>query len=88
MPKPAGKLKTTVPDGFWENLKNQKIMKSLNIEKMEATHGGGFIDGACAVVGFTDAALAVRVLVGASVNPVFGGALIVAGVGCFVYSIW
>jgi hypothetical protein len=63
-------------------------MKTLKMEKMETTQGGGFIDGACAVIGFTDAAIGVRILVGAAVNPVFGSALIVASVGCFVYAIW
>jgi hypothetical protein len=63
-------------------------MKSLSIEKMELCEGGGFIDGACAVIGLTDAAIGVRILVGTAVNPVLGTALIVASVGCVVYSLW
>lgn len=31
--------KTTAPDGFWK-IKTIKIMKSLSVEKMEATQGG------------------------------------------------
>ena len=47
MPKPAGKLKTTVPDGFWEH--KQIFMKSLNVEKMEQIEGGFNIVDACNV---------------------------------------
>jgi hypothetical protein len=63
-------------------------MKTLNIEKMEIVEGGGFVDGACAVITITDAAIGVRILVGTAINPVLGTALIVASVGCAVYSFW
>lgn len=35
-------------------------MKELSLENMEEVTGGGFINGACAVIGFGGAGLAVR----------------------------
>jgi hypothetical protein len=44
-------------------------MKELSLEKMEKLQGGGWVEGACAIVGFGASGLAVRVLFGAAVNP-------------------
>jgi hypothetical protein len=62
-------------------------MKKLELHEMENVQGDGFIDGACAVVGFTGGGLAVRALVGMAVNPALGTAIDLAGAACFVYSI-
>ena len=63
-------------------------MKKLELHEMEKIEGGGFIGGACAVVGFTGAGLAVRLAVGMAINPVLGTAFRLAGAACFLYSIW
>ena len=55
---------------------------------MEMSKGGGFVEGACAVIGFGGAGIAVRLLLGAAINPVAGAVFAVGGIACFVYSIW
>jgi hypothetical protein len=66
-------------------------MKKLSLEQASAVEGGGFVDGVCAVVGFTEAGIAVRALAGRAVAfavPGVGPALTIAAVGCFVYALW
>jgi hypothetical protein len=64
-------------------------MKELSIEKMEMVSGGGFMDGACAVIGFAGAAAGVGALVGAvSMGPVGIGTLAIGGTVCLAYSLW
>jgi len=63
-------------------------MKELTFERMEMSKGGGFVEGACAVIGFGGAGIAVRLLLGAAINPVAGAVFAVGGIACFVYSIW
>jgi len=63
-------------------------MKKLSLEQMEVIEGGGFVDGACAVLGATDAGIALRsVIKGAAVRliPGAGQVLAVATVACFTY---
>lgn len=55
---------------------------------MEEVTGGGFINGACAVIGFGGAGLAVRAAIGMAINPVAGTIIGLAGVACFAYSLW
>lgn len=63
-------------------------MKELSLENMEEVTGGGFINGACAVIGFGGAGLAVRAAIGMAINPVAGTIIGLAGVACFAYSLW
>ncbi len=63
-------------------------MKELSFERMAVVNGGGFVEGACAVIGFGGAGIAVRILLGAAINPVAGAIFAIGGIACFVYSIW
>ena len=66
-------------------------MKKLSVEQISNVEGGGFVDGVCAVVGFTEAGVAARALAGRAVAfavPGLGTALTVAAIGCFVYALW
>jgi len=55
-------------------------MKILELKQMETLRGGDLLDGACAVLGFTEAGIAVRYLVGESlVIPGWGLALLAVG---------
>ena len=60
--------------------------KKLSLQEMEQIDGGGFIDGACKVLGFTGAGIGIRAMLGAVAIPGWG--LVVLGVGaaaCLVY---
>jgi hypothetical protein len=56
---------------------------------MEMVSGGGFMDGACVVLGLAGAAYGVGAYVGAAaLGPVGAGVLIFGGVACLAYSLW
>lgn len=54
-------------------------MKKLELNQMENLEGGDLLDGACAVVGLTDAGIAVRFLIGNPVTLTPWGAGLLAG---------
>jgi len=54
-------------------------MKKLELNQMENLEGGDWLDGLCAITGMTDAAVAVRFLVGNPVSLTPAGATILAG---------
>lgn len=62
-------------------------MKKLSFERMEVVNGGGFMDGACAVLGLTDVGIAVRFVIGASIAiPGWGLTLLAVGtIACGTY---
>ena len=64
-------------------------MKTLNFEQMETIEGGNILDGACAIFGLTDAGIAMRFLVGASLAiPGWGLAVLAIGtIGCTAYEL-
>ena len=69
-------------------------MKNLELTRMENLQAGGFVDGACAVIGLSASGLAVRSVAaraGASVFfaiPLWGQVALAAGVvGCTAYNL-
>lgn len=62
-------------------------MKELDFNYIENLQGGNIIDGACAVLGLTDGAIAARFIIGAAVAiPGWGlAALAVGTIGCATY---
>lgn len=63
-------------------------MKELSFEQMEEVTGGGFINGACAVIGFGGSRTCRQTAIGMAINPVAGTIIGLAGVACFAYSLW
>lgn len=53
-------------------------MKTLELKQMEKVQGGDLLDGACAVIGITDAGLGVRFLLGRAIALTPAGAAILA----------
>ena len=91
-------LKNRVTERFFQYLDSKfrfKFLYNLKFKHYERVEfrkdgkvtGGGFIDEACAVIGFSGTGLAVRAAIGMAINPVAGTIIGLAGVACFAYSI-
>lgn len=62
-------------------------MKSLTNAELLELSGGGFWDGFCAGVAAVDAGASIAVALGATINPIVGGVLLGAGIGCAAYGL-
>lgn len=64
-------------------------MKTLEMKKLENIEGGGFVEGACAVLAFADAGAAMGAFFGSLVLPVWGTAALIGGsLACLAYELW